>query len=390
MSSLEENEKLATAQDETAKPSDELDAALVGLSANPDKIKVLTALILPALTFLVGGGVPIDTAIGVQMGKAMGHGVRAAFLSYIMVFLCLLPLVLVSWLKAPKEPLKEPLDQLHTTQEVPFRWWYLTGGILTAAAQTSALLLVPVIGNSLFFVCLVSGQLVSSLVIDHFGILVERKRLTRIKAMGVVIVFTGCILEQNFNNDASAVRQALFSVVSLVAGLCIPSQAVINRRFAAYLGSYLQCITVTFGVGTVALLVCALISLSSSPWTLHHTEVWYWFEFATVLLYIGSSVVFPKHIGMASYFVLILAGKLSMSLITDNYGLFKCKVVKAEPRRIVGCVLAVLGALVIQCLGKRHASDVVVDQIEGQEQAFLPPGDLDELENGTIQSCGTK
>ena len=298
MSNLEENEKLAAAQDKTAEPSDELDATLVGLPANTDKIKVLTTLILPVLTFLVGGGVPIDTAIGVQMGKAMGHGVRAAFLSYIMVFLCLFPLVLASWLKAPKEPLKEPfkepLDQLHTTQEVPFRWWYLTGGILTAAAQTSALLLVPVIGNSLFFVCLVSGQLVSSLVIDHFGILVERKRLTRIKCMGVVIVFAGCILEQNFNNDASAVKQAFFSVVSLVAGLCIPSQAVINRRFAAYLGSYLQCITVTFGVGTVALLVCSLISLSSTPWTLHHTEVWYWFEFATVLLYIGSSVVFPK------------------------------------------------------------------------------------------------
>ena len=79
-----------------------------------------------------------------------------------------------------------------------------------------------------------------------------------------------------------------------------------------------------------------------------------------------------------------------MSLVTDNYGLFKCKVVKAEPRRIIGCALAVLGALVIQCLGKRHASDVVVDQIEGQEQAFLPPSDLDELENGTIQSRDTK
>lgn len=127
-----------------------------------------------------------------------------------------------------------------------------------------------------------------------------------------------------------------------------------------------------FAVGGISLLGCSLILLSSAPWTLDHTEPWYWFEFVLVLNYIGSSVVFPKYIGTASYFVLILAGKLSMALIAENYGLFKYKVIKAEPRQIVGCALAVLGALMIQCLNKRHADDSV-DRDEGHQQTFLPP-----------------
>lgn len=341
-----------------------------------DRARVATTLVVPVLTILVGGGVPIDTSMGVQMGKAMGHGVRAAFLSYIMICTCLLPIILVGRWTALKQ---DPLDRPQVKQNRPnFQWWYLMGGIFTAASQTTAILVVPLIGNSLFFVSLVTGQLVSSLVIDHFGILVQPARLTLNKGVGVTIVFIGCILQQDFDSDASAVQAALLSLISLTSGFCLPAQSVINRRFALYLGSKLNALAVTFAVGMVVLLTCSLISLISSPWTLHHTEIWYWFEFALVLGYISSSFIFPIFIGMGPYFVLILAGKISMSLIADNFGLFASEVVKASPRRIAGCALAVFGAAVFQIVWVRPSPDDNSGQSEGQDQASLFPSQLDE------------
>lgn len=74
------------------------------------RLPQMLAVLLPVFTFMVGCGVPIDTAMGVQMVKAMGHGVRASLLSYAMVLVCLLLLVLVRWLQSPKAV---ALEQLH-------------------------------------------------------------------------------------------------------------------------------------------------------------------------------------------------------------------------------------------------------------------------------------
>merc|ERR1712159_79530 len=101
------------------------------------------------------------------------------------------------------------------------------------------------------------------------------------------------------------------------------------------------------------LIVAQMVLVKDQPWEFAHTEWWYWMAWAVVTTYIGSSLMFPHYIGLASYFVLILAGKLSMSLISDNYGFLRVHIIPATPLKIVGCLVTVAGAFFIS-LSKSH------------------------------------
>ncbi|MBK9072243.1 MAG: DMT family transporter [Myxococcales bacterium] len=59
------------------------------------------------------------------------------------------------------------LDGLAKAAEAP--WWQLTGGILGAIFVALAITLVPKIGAMQFAAAAVMGQIIMSLVVDHYG-----------------------------------------------------------------------------------------------------------------------------------------------------------------------------------------------------------------------------
>ena len=74
-------------------------------------------------------------------------------------------------------------------------WWYWIGGLFGALVVTTAIVALPKIGAGGVVAATVFGQLVTALVLDHFGWLgVKRDPITVWKAAGAVLLLAGVLL----------------------------------------------------------------------------------------------------------------------------------------------------------------------------------------------------
>ena len=74
-------------------------------------------------------------------------------------------------------------------------WWAFLGGVIGAIFVTGGATLVPITGAALFFVCLIAGQLVGSVVADTVGAFgLEPRPLSLRKLAGIALAFSGVVL----------------------------------------------------------------------------------------------------------------------------------------------------------------------------------------------------
>lgn len=129
-----------------------------------------------------GLGITLQTTLNGQLAKGVvGDSVAAALFSFTAGVVCLGIFSLArggiatSLVAIPAQP-----------------WWSLLGGLLGASALLSYVVLAPKIGLSALLGLAIAGQITSSLVIDHFGLLgtVERP-VSLIKLGGTMVMLTG-------------------------------------------------------------------------------------------------------------------------------------------------------------------------------------------------------
>ena len=74
-------------------------------------------------------------------------------------------------------------------------WWVILGGLIGVLVVGGSVAIVPVTGAALFFVCLIAGQLVGSVLLDHLGAFslpVREASLPRVA--GTILTFAGVLL----------------------------------------------------------------------------------------------------------------------------------------------------------------------------------------------------
>jgi transporter family-2 protein len=132
-----------------------------------------------------GLGITLQTTLNGQLAKGVGgDSVAAALFSFTAGALCLGLFslmrggIVTSLAAIPAQP-----------------WWSLLGGLLGASALLSYVVLAPKIGLSVLLGLAIAGQITSSLVIDHFGLMgtVERP-VSPVKLGGSIVMLAGlCI-----------------------------------------------------------------------------------------------------------------------------------------------------------------------------------------------------
>ena len=81
------------------------------------------------------------------------------------------------------------------SQLLQLPWWAVFGGLFGAAFVSGGIILVPIMGATIFFLCLIAGQLVGSVVADTIGAFeLEPQALTLRKLAGVMLAFCGVVL----------------------------------------------------------------------------------------------------------------------------------------------------------------------------------------------------
>lgn len=138
------------------------------------------------LAVIAGAVVPFQSAINANLGRGLGHPLWATLASLLVSILVLLPVILA---------LRLPLPSLGFISKAPL--WMWTGGAFGVCFISLALVLLPKLGASGFIALALSGQVLASLLLDHFGLfgLVERQ-LTAPRLLGVLMLIGGVALIQ--------------------------------------------------------------------------------------------------------------------------------------------------------------------------------------------------
>lgn len=144
-----------------------------------------------ALAALVAGAlVPFQAGSNAALGRALGHPLWATVASLLVSLLVVLPVILA---------MRAPAPLLSQASALPLWAWF--GGVAGVIYITSALMLTPRLGATGFIVCVIAGQMLTSLLIDHFGLMgLAVKEANPGRIGGVVLIFVGMLMVQWFTD----------------------------------------------------------------------------------------------------------------------------------------------------------------------------------------------
>ncbi len=139
-------------------------------------------------------------------------------------------------------------------------------------------------------------------------------------------------------------------ILALAAGACLPTQAGINTRLNLWTASPVLTAAISFGVGTVVLIVYGVLlglplperaGLFRLPW-------WAWTGGCLGAFFVASTIVLAPRLGAAAMVALIVAGQMLASMILDHFGWLGYPVQPVSLMKLSGAGLIVAGAVMIR------------------------------------------
>ncbi len=142
------------------------------------------------LSFLSGLALTFQVGINGQLREKIGSPVLASLISFVTGALTLTVVFLLTL--AGGASLKEnPFSDL--------RWWMLTGGLFGAFYLFTTIFATPKIGFANMFSLVICGQVLLSVLLDHFGMFGNAVRaLNPLRALGVILLVAGVYIVQKF------------------------------------------------------------------------------------------------------------------------------------------------------------------------------------------------
>jgi bacterial/archaeal transporter family-2 protein len=142
--------------------------------------------IFTTLAFFVGGLLPIQVGVNAELAKYINSPILAALVSFLVGGACLVLGAVI---------FKTPLPTLNQVTSLPT--WLWGGGMIGAAVVLGSILAGPKIGALALVSLLIAGQLVVSILIDHYGWLgfpIQNMNIQRF--LGVLLLVGGFLLVQ--------------------------------------------------------------------------------------------------------------------------------------------------------------------------------------------------
>lgn len=144
-------------------------------------------LLLP-IPVAAGAALTTQFAVNAQLRTVVGGPVIAAAISFFIGMVALVAATLV---------VDRHVPEVSAVTSSP--WWVWIGGLLGAAFVLASIILTPRLGAATTVGLFLTGQILASLVIDHFGLLGTAIREASIlRLLGLALVVAGVFLVQKF------------------------------------------------------------------------------------------------------------------------------------------------------------------------------------------------
>lgn len=140
------------------------------------------------LAILAGMAMPTQATINSKLAESVSSPILAAFISFAVGTVALFIYILLTGV---------PLSQIAESKNAPLIAWI--GGFLGAFFVAVMATAVPKIGVALAFSLAIGGQMLVTLLIDHFGWLgVPEKPINLWRVLGAAFITVGVILIRKF------------------------------------------------------------------------------------------------------------------------------------------------------------------------------------------------
>jgi transporter family-2 protein len=144
-------------------------------------------LIWIIVALLSGAVLPIQAGLNARLGGAGQNPVYAATISFLVGTMGLIVYILISRQNVSIAGLRE----------APSYIWL--GGLLGAFYVTAIVLLFPRLGPGLTFGLVVAGQMIVSIMLEHFNLLVAQPSpISYMKILGIALVVVGVVIIRKY------------------------------------------------------------------------------------------------------------------------------------------------------------------------------------------------
>jgi transporter family-2 protein len=127
---------------------------------------------------------PVQTGVNVQLRGLLGQPLAAALVSFLVGSLGLAAVVAL---------LRVPVAVGAAWGRSA--WWHWSGGLLGAAYIAVTVVLAPRLGAAALIAALVAGQMLASLIVDHFGwVGFAQHAVTPLRLAGAALIVVGVVL----------------------------------------------------------------------------------------------------------------------------------------------------------------------------------------------------
>lgn len=300
-----------------------------------------------------GALLPLQTSVNNRLRLSVGTPLMASFFSFLIGTGAL---ILATWTAGGR-----PWPQLELAAGQP--WWMFTGGVLGVMVLTGNILLFPRVGSVQTVILPITGQVITGLLIDTFGLLrAPQIPLGWTRVVGALLVLAGATAAVGVIRARGRERSDRVSTgqspavwwwrgLGLVMGACAAMQVSVNGQLGVVLGAPVEAALVSFTVGTLTLLV--LLVATRTPWrgvavVGRSNPRWMWIGGLLGATIVYATAALGPILGTGMTVVSMLLGMLAGSLLIDTLGLLGATRRKVAWTQVLGLMVIIMGVVLIR------------------------------------------
>ncbi len=234
--------------------------------------------------------------------------------------------------------------------------WLWIGGLVGVVAMTTTVLLLPVIGALYSTALNLTAQVITTIIIDHFGFFgVQVYEASAWRLVGALVVVSAALLavvggrRRPQRNRLSPLT--IWYLVGLGVGMCLGVQVAVNGQLTGVLDSAIHAGFISFVVGTIALLILLVITRPSLRITVPAGERknpwWMWLGGLLGAMYVTGGAFLSPLIGSAATVIVTQTGIIAGSLAVDHFGLLSAPKKPVQPLQVIGLVVMIAGVIIM-------------------------------------------
>jgi bacterial/archaeal transporter family-2 protein len=136
------------------------------------------------LAVLAGAMLPVQTGVNVQLRGLLGEPLAAALMSFLVGTVGLVAVVALFGVPVPV-----------SAAWSRGAWWHWSGGLLGAGYIAGTVVLAPRLGATTLIAALVAGQMMASLIVDHYGwVGFAEHPVSPLRLAGAALIVAGVVL----------------------------------------------------------------------------------------------------------------------------------------------------------------------------------------------------